>query len=346
VAGDNITDRLWALLTFAHIALSLLLLLGMWVHLQRLARPRSRTHWRLGCGTAAALTALALLLPAHSQGKADLAAVPQELGFDWFFLAALPLSQLASPAAAWAGLAALTLALAALPWLGARQRLPAARVDPTQCNGCGRCFEDCPYQAITMAATGRTAQPGARSVAVVHADACAACGICVGACPSSTPFRGTEPRSGIELPALRLAELCARLDEQLATLQAPAVIVFGCARGPRIDTLAGPGVGSLVLPCLGMLPPSFIEYVLKRAAHGVLLAGCGQGDCEFRLGDQWTRARLAGVREPRLRRSVPLGRVQAAWLHRDQEGALASELAALRGRLGAAPRQRRGTRHG
>src|SRR3990172_4561051 len=60
VAGENVTDRLFALLMFAHIAVSLVLLLGMWVHLQRLARPRSCPQWRLGLGTAAALAVLAL----------------------------------------------------------------------------------------------------------------------------------------------------------------------------------------------------------------------------------------------------------------------------------------------
>ena len=361
VAGENVTDRLFALLMFAHIAVSLLLLLGMWVHLQRLARPRSCPQWRLGLGTAAALAVLALAVPAMSQGRADLARASQELSFDWFYLFALPLSQLASPAAAWAVLAAGTLALSALPWLGGRKRLPAARVDPTQCNGCGRCFEDCPYQAITMAepaeasALTGAAAPAARNIAVVCAEACSACGICAGACPSSTPFRSIGMlRSGIELPQFPVAELRARLEQQLATLHGTAtVIVFGCTRGPRTNTLAGPGVASLVLPCLGMLPPSFVEYALKRGAHGALLAGCGQGDCEFRLGDQWTRARLAGLREPHLRSGVPRERVYAIWLHRDQERSLVKELDAFRGRLLGATRnpaarthRRPGTNHG
>jgi ferredoxin/coenzyme F420-reducing hydrogenase delta subunit len=356
VAAENVSDRLFSLLMFAHIALSLLLLLGMWVHLQRLARPRSRPQTSLGWGAAVALLVLALAVPAMSQGRADLAAAPQTLGFDWFYLFVLPASQLASPALAWAAVLAGTIALAMLPWLGRTKRPPPARVDPAHCNGCGRCFEDCPYQAITLEPRQRAAAGAvAGNIAVVHADACAACGICAGACPSSTPFRSIDTlRSGIDLPQLTVAELRSRLERKLAALEGEATaVVFGCEHGPSAGALAAPGVATMDLPCLAMLPPSFIEYALRGGAHGVLLAGCGAGDCQFRLGEQWTRARLAAEREPHLRASVPRERVHAVWLHRSREQRLANELDALRARLAgmtrqpaAPPLRLQGTRHG
>ena len=66
-----------------------------------------------------------------------------------------------------------------LPWLGRPPVLAAAVVHPAECNGCGRCVADCPYQAVLL--EGKLAR--------VDASRCAACGICAGACPSSTPSR-------------------------------------------------------------------------------------------------------------------------------------------------------------
>jgi coenzyme F420-reducing hydrogenase delta subunit len=60
-----------------------------------------------------------------------------------------------------------------------------------------------------------------------------------------------------------------------------------------------------------MLPPSFIDFALSRnLADGVFLAGCADGDCYFRLGDQWTRERVAGTRDPYLRKRVDRDRLQ------------------------------------
>ena len=58
------------------------------------------------------------------------------------------------------------------------------------------------------------------------------------------------------------------------------------------------------LLCTGLLPPSFIEYALRSGAAGVIISGCAEGACEFRLGNTLTAQRLAGEREPRLRRNV------------------------------------------
>ena len=75
--------------------------------------------------------------------------------------------------------------------------------------------------------------------------------------------------------------------------------------------------------------------VLNLGLDGVMVAGCGEGDCEFRFGMQITAERLAGAREPHLRASVPRERLEVRWLHRDQAALLASSLAAFRQSLAA-----------
>jgi coenzyme F420-reducing hydrogenase delta subunit/Pyruvate/2-oxoacid:ferredoxin oxidoreductase delta subunit len=211
-------------------------------------------------------------------------------------------------------------------------------VDPANCNGCRRCFEDCPYAAITMVPhpNGRIA----RQLAQVDADLCASCGICVGSCPSSTPFRSAaELVTGIDMPQMPLNGLRQKMERQLAALEGDGrIVVIGCERGARVAALAAADVTSLSLICTGMLPPSFVEYALRGGAAGVLVTGCREGGCEFRLGDRWTRQRLLGEREPHLRASVPRERIEVAWADAGDEAAVAATLDALRRRIAPVPR--------
>jgi coenzyme F420-reducing hydrogenase delta subunit len=62
-----------------------------------------------------------------------------------------------------------------------------------------------------------------------------------------------------------------------------------------------------------MLPPSFVEYALRAGADGVLVTGCREGDCAYRLGDRWTLERFAGHRAPHLRANVARERIRIAW---------------------------------
>jgi coenzyme F420-reducing hydrogenase delta subunit/ferredoxin len=336
--AESLNDRFFSLLVFLHIGIPLLLFAGMWVHVQRITQPRIRQGASATWAVSAALVALSVAQPAISQGAAALGTEPQRLALDWFYFFVFPAIEHSSPELGWIVVGAATLALAALPLAGFRRRPPVALVDPAQCNGCGRCLDDCPYSAISM--EPRPGRRDGQKIPVVVADLCASCGICAGACPSSTPFRTTDVlRTGIDMPQWPMVEARARLEKELRALAAaggPAkVVLFGCDHGIAVRPYAAPGVAPLSLPCIGMLAPSFIDYALRSGADGVMVAGCGEGDCEFRFGTQITAERLAGAREPRLRASVPRERLEVHWLHRDQAAALAGSLAAFRLSLAA-----------
>jgi len=304
-----VSDRLFSLLIFVHVGLPVLLVFGLWFHVQRITRAAVFPPLVLAAGSVAALVTLSIVAPVTSHPRADLASVPVALELDWLLLFVHPLTYATSPGFVWALTAAVFVALLALPFVSRRARAPVAVVDPANCNGCRRCFADCPYAAITMLPhpSGRTG----RQLALVDADLCAGCGVCAGACPSSTPFRSVaELSTGIDMPQLAIGALRRQLLQGIEAMPTPhPIVVFACRHGADVGTLAAPDVLVLPLICAGQLPPSFVEYALRDGAAGVVVATCRDGGCEFRLGARWAAERLAGAREPHLRADVPRERV-------------------------------------
>ncbi len=301
--GDRVTDRIFSLFVFLHIGVPLLALALMWVHVQRLAHPQTRTPVSLTLGTLGGLSVLALLQPAPLASAADVSRLAPELSIDWFYLAPNALSDRGGGTLLWVGLAGVTAALFSLPWIVRQRRPAAAVVDPRHCNGCGRCFVDCPYAAISM-----QRRPEG-DLAVVDAGACAGCGLCAGACPSSTPFRSVDLlETGIALPHDPIDRIRRDVDASL-TAHPGAPLAFVCAHAADPASLRREGFAVSSLHCAGQLPPAFAEYALRRGASGVALVACAPGGCEFRLGDRWAEERLDGRREPHLRARTPRSRV-------------------------------------
>jgi ferredoxin/coenzyme F420-reducing hydrogenase delta subunit len=315
ITDEALSDRLLSLLIFVHIGAGLFLLLAIWVHLARLVRPQAWPRRATGIAFTLALIALCVVLPALSGPRADFARVPGPVAIDWLAYGVLPLMHATTPAVAWGTVAGATLFLVLLPWLGRRTRAPQpAVVDAANCNGCGRCFDDCPYGAIVL--VPHPIRPH-RAMAQVAPDQCAACGICVGACPSSSPFRSVADLvTGIDLPQRRLDELRRRLDAALQDARAAGVsplVVFGCDHGERVDTFArrqnDASLIALSLPCSAALPPAFVEFAQRAGAVAVVVADCGEHGCAYRFGAAFTRARALGERAPHLRRHAR-GRVR------------------------------------
>jgi quinol-cytochrome oxidoreductase complex cytochrome b subunit/coenzyme F420-reducing hydrogenase delta subunit len=340
IADEAMTDRFFSLLVFIHLGVPLFLLAAMWIHIQRISRPHTQPAGALAWGSLAMLVTLALVRPVTSHAPADLAQAPASLALDWFYLFPLPAMYASSAGTVWVALAAATVLLLALPWLVRAKRAPVARVSAANCNGCARCFADCPYAAVVMR-EHPDGKPGKR-IAVVLDDLCASCGICAGACPSSTPFRSGEALvTGIDMPQLPVDAMRARLERALA--DGKTLLVFGCDHGAGIGALRAPDVAAWSLPCVAQLPPSFVDYALRTGARGVLIARCPEQDCEYRLGSRWAADRLAGAREPHLRASVPRDRtrlVEAAPEDAESLGNALVEFRAQLARLGDAPGRR------
>ncbi|MCC6560220.1 MAG: cytochrome b N-terminal domain-containing protein [Xanthomonadales bacterium] len=115
----SMTDRFFSLLAFIHIGVSFLILLLMWVHVQRVPKAATQPPRPIALSLLLTLLALALLLPvlSHPGGMADLTRAIDAVRLDWVFLPVLPLMYRTSPQTAWAVVIVGTLLLLALPWL-------------------------------------------------------------------------------------------------------------------------------------------------------------------------------------------------------------------------------------
>lgn len=312
----QLDDRFFTLMVFMHIFLPLFLLFVLWIHLQRVTRPTINPPRGLAAGTLAMLLVLSFIKPAISHPPANLSLVPSEVGLDWFYLPAYPLMDIIGNGGLWGLTVVCSLLLFLLPWLPPlrRAKQQAAVVDLANCNGCTRCADDCPFAAIDMRPRS-DGRPFTRE-AVVDPALCVACGICVGSCPTAMPFRRASALiPGIDLPEATVASLRDRVDAAAGQLSGNArVVVFGCESGYDVGRLASESTAGIRIPCVGMLPPSFIDYVLSRGlADGVMLSGCSEGECHSRFGIEWTEARLARTRDPYLRKRVPAERIETVW---------------------------------
>ena len=66
--------------------------------------------------------------------------------------------------------------------------------------------------------------------------------------------------------------------------------------------------------CMGHLQPSNFDFALSRHhADGILLLGCQDGNCNYRLGAEWTEQRIARERDPRLRKRTDTTKIALAW---------------------------------
>jgi len=333
--SGGMTDRFFILIEFLHLlGQPLILVFMLWLHVYRLSNVEINPPRGLAMGTFFALLVLSIYQPALSHAPASLDSVPRVLHIDWFYLNVYPLLEIWPAQQVWAVTTAITLLLMALPWLLPKKDGAKAVVDLDNCNGCGLCFEDCPFDAITVQA--RTDGARYEHEVVVNPSLCGACGICAGSCPASNPFRSSRAtlKTGIDMPQLPVDEMRRLTRETLAAMSGEIkILVFGCEHGLNVDRLERADTRGVRLICSGMLPPTLVEYALKQGADGVMVTGCRQNDCYFRFGNSWTRLRFAGERKSSLRARAERERIRIHGAAEPDLRAVEADLAEFRRHL-------------
>jgi CDP-4-dehydro-6-deoxyglucose reductase len=133
---SSVNDRFFSLLAFMHIGVPLLVLLLMWIHVQRVPKANTHPSRPIVASLLLTLLALSIIQPVRSQGgAANLSVAAGVLKFDWFYLALFPLFYSWPLAQVWALIGAASAVLALLPWLPPKLRRGArhefqVRVEP------------------------------------------------------------------------------------------------------------------------------------------------------------------------------------------------------------------------
>jgi ferredoxin len=304
LSPEATTNIFFLIIIALHIVVPLGLLVFLWVHVSRTSRPVITPPYRFLTGIALGLVILSLIKPASSGPPADPSRLPIHMPLDWFYFAPYPLMTGLPPGTSWAMFGIGLLLLGILPWFSiSRRPLPAA-VQLNRCNACARCYEDCPYEAISM--DPRTDGRPYDREAVVHPEKCVSCGICIGSCSTAA----------LALPGLNFTSLRKEISKRLSTgadvEKNGSVLVFLCEKAIPSDVIrqAAPMADPIPLPCIGALHGMLVEHVLRdKPQQGIFLIGCPEGDCHDRLGYRWLEERLRGEREPHPKTAVDFARI-------------------------------------
>jgi len=175
-----------------------------------------------------------------------------------------------------------------------REETSAATVDPGRCVGCGACLPACPFGAVGLVDREADAPrpAGVRAdapVAVVDGDACRGCGICAASCPELAIAHSLDDQTVMA----RLGVLADGVDRP--------VVGFTCAEcAAAAFTLSGlrrdqypERVRLIELPCLGRISALHLVEAARLGVAGVFLAGCVEGQCQYRSGDRSAAEQVA-----------------------------------------------------
>ncbi len=165
--------------------------------------------------------------------------------------------------------------------IGVQPELPVIHIDENRCSGCGVCVAACNYSTASLVEQpeiieGR--EVGVRLVSYTDPLRCKACGMCVSSCPSG---------------ARELVPDVSRMEKQKIQ-EAPGIVCFACkfGWGYSSDGLARSLKTIIPVVCIGKVDSTDILNVFKKGADGVLLLGCGDGDCHFQDGNEEARKRI------------------------------------------------------
>ncbi len=303
IAGSFISNNLdyvggfFKVSLFGHVFFSVFLLIVLWLHVMRIARPKLFSPREIWMYTGIALLAACLIFPVKSDSPAQGTFIPYNTTFDWYYFFGYYLLIIFTVPVNWGIMIVSGIVVALVPFIARPKRKAPAVIDLDKCDACNRCAEDCPYGAIDM-----LIRNGNRK-AILDNDKCISCGICLASCKEFAITMEGYPD---------LLKNTGAAKRQLT--------VVSCSQFAPVNLPANVSNYREQITCIGDLHSKEVEHLLAEKSEGVLLLGCE--DCYHRLGKTWLTERLVRNRPPGLAKAVPQKRIELITANNYSEKAL------------------------
>lgn len=310
IAGSFISNNLdyiggfFKVSLFGHIFFSIFLIIVLWLHVMRIAKPKVFSPRALWVYSGIALLLVCLVFPVKSDPSAQERFIPYNTTFDWYYFFGYSLMKIFSVPMNWVIMVASGTFLAIVPFIFREKKKEPATIDIDKCDACNRCSEDCPYGAIDM-----LMRDGKRK-AILDADKCISCGICLASCKEQAIAMPGFPDFNV-LNLLGKKQLTVVACSQFAEVKMPDEVTHE----------------KQTVTCLGDLHMKEVEKMLHEKSEGVLLLGCE--NCYYRTGKNLVIQRLNRDRPPALSKKVSLNRVQLITANHYSENAVKDFVASL-----------------
>ena len=294
LANRLVPSLLFFVIFFLHMLLPLGIAVGLVVHLLRLSRAKLLPDWRLSAAMTVALMAAATLIPAPLDEAADMAVKAEGFTVDAWYMTPLALGLRFQQTGLWLAIFGTLGLCMAIPWILGRRRKPdtfQAEVEVSRCHSCSQCMNNCPFDAISLAA--RTDGKAFPSQASVDPAKCVGCGVCNGSCDSAGIGLGWF--NSLPEEASILSSFSNSLNQGASPWIAfvPGDLEGGMTHMSASvwkDRLTGYHVE--IVPTASWVRASFVEQLLKDKAQGVLIIRDARAEAIARDGNQWVSDRL------------------------------------------------------
>ena len=149
------------------------------------------------------------------------------------------------------------------------------------CSKCNTCYSVCPFDAITLVASGY-----GRSEPQIDIEKCQVCGMCASACPSSA----------IQIDYYDFRKIIAYIDDQREILKTDDLLIACRGSSPLscdiLDTLKEKNITkfiSLRLPCVARLPAEFYWRAFEIGINKIVAVQCEGDLCRFKRGNEFNK---------------------------------------------------------
>ncbi len=269
---------------FGHIVFSLLTIIIIWIHVMWISKPKIISPKKLIIYTSLALIIISVIFPVKSDPPAQLSNLPLSTTFDWFYYFGYYLMKLFSVSQNWAIMIGSGLLLCILPYVFKRKNRPPVKIDLEKCDACNLCSYDCPYEAIDMLLLND------QKKAILSADKCVGCGICIGSCREHAIFHPDYPI--LNLQQNNMTDMT----------------VFSCSYFPKTEFPEELKIVNYDVPCLGSILAKDVQKILNNNSKSVAFLGCE--DCYYRHGKTWAVKRFFRKRAPAFSKKQDVSKVQ------------------------------------